>query len=430
MFVEIMLINVLFAAVGAWMIYYFFNINFKLKVSNKRLCSFLVCFGLLNGLVSSLWSELLNIPSSLQFIKSILVFSFSIIIIKFILKVDWAKSILSFCIVTIGLALGNNLIPVIFRITVTDAISSPGMYILVNISINIVAFILVFSFSLIQLFNNSKSLKPAAFLLGTAFIIIAINFGVQYIAHFDPIPFIASLLSSIVYFIASILYIMIYQKSEMKLEEHKQQTFYNESLSKALQDLRHFKHDQANHLSVINAMLHMKKYNEAVSYLNEIVSSSQSLANTAVFSIKNAGLFGIISSKMDKAAKSGIAFDLEVLGEVDSITSIKISDLCEIVGIHLDNAIEEAQASDEKEVEMLVMSTDTSIDITVKNSCKNVPVLNQIKIDGFSTKGTDRGHGLFIVDKILRNYSDVLNTIKFDSENMKFIQILSIKKGL
>jgi two-component system sensor histidine kinase AgrC len=428
MLIELMLINTIFAAVSAGMIYYFLNINFKVKVSTTRLALFLTCFGVLNGVISSLWVKIFPNPG-LQFIKSIILFSISTIIIKYMLKIEWPKSILSFCVVMLGLALGNNLIPVLFKVTVADVMSSISSYTIVNISINLVAFFLVFAISLIQLFNNSKSLKPGAFLLGTAFVIAAINFGVQYIAHFDPIPFIASLLSSIVYFIASILYLIIYQKSEMKLEENKQQAFYNESLSKALQDLRHFKHDQANHLSVINAMLHMKKYNEAALYLNEIVSSTQALTNTAVFNIKNAGLFGIISSKMDKAAKTGVSFDLQVIGVVDSITSIKISDLCEIIGIHLDNAIEAAQASDQKDVEMLVMSTDSSIEITLKNSCSNVPVLNKIKLDGYSTKGEDRGHGLFIVDKLLHNYPDVLNTLKFDNENMQFIQILSIKKG-
>ncbi len=51
---------------------------------------------------------------------------------------------------------------------------------------------------------------------------------------------------------------------------------------------------------------------------------------------------------MDMAESAGVEIDLKTLGVIDSIPTIKVSDLCEIIGIFLDNAIEAAQLSNKK----------------------------------------------------------------------------------
>jgi two-component system sensor histidine kinase AgrC len=278
--------------------------------------------------------------------------------------------------------------------------------------------------------SQVKNLKPVIFLLFITLLMLVLNAGVHYIASFDPISFTATLILSLIYLIVSIWYINNFHKYEMKIEEEKQQSFYNESLSLVIQDLRRFKHDQANHLTVISAMIKMKKYDQASSYINEIFNTTDNIVDTSICDIKNAGLFGLISSKKDYAQKSGIKFNLKAIGEIDSIPNVKISELCEIIGIYLDNAIEAASVSDAKEVEILVESNDENIHFIINNSCVSVPDIDSIKLDGYSTKGPNRGHGLSIVEKILSKYENITNTITFNSKNMIFTQILKIKKGI
>ncbi|EMS72172.1 Histidine kinase-, DNA gyrase B-, and HSP90-like ATPase [Ruminiclostridium cellobioparum subsp. termitidis CT1112] len=275
-----------------------------------------------------------------------------------------------------------------------------------------------------------KNLKPVIILLFITLLMLVLNAGVHYIVSFDPISFTATLILSLIYLIVSVWYINNFYKYEMKIEEEKQQAFYNESLSLVIQDLRRFKHDQANHLTVISAMLKMKKFDQANSYISEIFNTTESIVDTSVCDIKNAGLFGLISSKMDYAKKTGIKFNLQAIGEIDSIPNVKISELCEIIGIYLDNAIEAAAISSDKEVEMRLENKEESIDIVIDNSCSIIPNLESIRQDGYSTKGTNRGHGLSIVDKILSKYASISNTINFDNNSMIFSQILKIKKGI
>ncbi|WP_024831581.1 sensor histidine kinase [Ruminiclostridium josui] len=430
MFVGVLLVNTFFAMVTAWLIFYFIKSTFVINITQSKLICFIFSFGILNGSVSSLWTKYINFSQSIQLIKPILLLVLSVVLIKFLLKAEWLQVILSFCFISLIMGISNFLVPTIIKVTVEDTQTDFKTFLLVNILINLLTTLIVVFTPYIKNIGKAKNLNPIAFLLLLTFVIMALNFGVHYVSSFNPITFTAALISSLAYFLSTLIYISRFSKYELKMEEQKQQAFYNESLSTSLQDLRRFKHDQNNHLSVIEGMLRMGKSQEAYSYLQEITSSSDNNINTAIFNLRNAGLFSIISSKMDRAKKCEVDFKLNTIGVIDSIDNIKISDLCEIIGIYLDNAIEAASESDMKQVEVLVISSDTSIDITIKNSCKQSPVMHKIKIDGYSSKtGTDRGHGLSIVDKILQKYKNVLNNINFDENAMQFVQMLKIEKG-
>jgi two-component system sensor histidine kinase AgrC len=129
-------------------------------------------------------------------------------------------------------------------------------------------------------------------------------------------------------------------------EDLKQQKFYNESLRSTLFELRRFRHDWVNNLTVIDSMIKMNKSKELRQYVSELIEHCAGNINTQIYDIKNAGLFGILSSKINLAYSKGISVNISVIGEIEDIPGIKISELCEVVGIFLDNAIEEAEYGD------------------------------------------------------------------------------------
>jgi two-component system sensor histidine kinase AgrC len=142
--------------------------------------------------------------------------------------------------------------------------------------------------------------------------------------------------------------------------EIEQQKFYNSTLDSSLENLRRIKHDINNHLGIIQSMLERDDKEEAVLYLQEICETNNTIGNTSLLNIKNAGLFGIISTKRNMAEKLNVNFKLLAIGLVESIPNIKISELCEVIGIYHDNAIEAAKESGEKTVEVIITSTEQS----------------------------------------------------------------------
>lgn len=432
--IQLMVVNTLFAMLTGYLVHYFLKTNFNIRSERTRLVVFIICFGLLDGLLSTLCMKYL--PDNLQFLKSFFLLILSIAVITYILKISMVRALLSFCTIMLVVMLCNFLAPLVFaffsNVNVTPDVIAHDIFLfaVMNALVYFFTSIIILLTPFAKKLGRFKNLKPVIILLIITLLMLVLNAGIHYIVSFDPISFTATLILSLIYLIVSVWYINNFYKYEMKIEEEKQQAFYNESLSLVIQDLRRFKHDQANHLTVISAMLKMKKYDQANSYINEMFNTTESIVDTTICDIKNAGLFGLISSKMDNAKKTGIKFSLQALGEIDSIPNVKISELCEIIGIYLDNAIEAAAISDAKEVGMLLENKEESIDITIDNSCSTAPNLDSIKLDGYSTKGNNRGHGLSIVDKILSNYDSISNIINFDNKNMTFTQMLKIKKGI
>ena len=53
--------------------------------------------------------------------------------------------------------------------------------------------------------------------------------------------------------------------------------------------------------------------------------------------------------------------------------------------------------------------------------------LNKIKVKGFSTKGINRGYGLYLVDKLLGKTNKIL--LHQEIKDNKFVSILTIKNN-
>lgn len=420
-------INTFFAMITAYLTYIFVKDNFDTQLQVKIFVAFILCDGILNGAVSTIWMSVLHVPSNLQFIKSIVLTVINILLVKYLLRIEWAKAVLSFCIIILFVGVGNFTVPLIFYSVGVNATpniinNNLTLFFIMNTTIYLIALALIKFVPFAKIIGNIKNLTPIGFLLVITILIMASYLGVHYVVHFDPISSVVVFVSSLVYFISSGWYINIYHKYEMQKEERKQQEFYNDSLANTLQDLRRIKHDQTNHLSVLYSMLQMKKFDAATTYINEMLDTNQNLGNTAIYNIKNAGLFGLISSKVDYADKQGIKFDLKIIGVIDSIPNIKISELCEVIGIYLDNAFEEVLSTRKLKVEMQIVSTDKNLTIKINNECKEIPNLKNSK------KGTDRGNGLVIASKIINSYKNILSSTFFDESSMTFSQILSITK--
>ncbi len=420
-------VNTIFVFVTAYMIYLFVKKNYNPVISARQKKLFFVIFGLLNGIISSLIMYLM--PANLQLIRTLITTIISIVVIRKTLKVGWLKSITSFLIIMLGTIVGNFVVPIIANLvlkinsleTLTENIF---LYFLANILIYLIAFLFIRFTPFAKIVGQIKNMKPVVILLMVTIVLMWGHFYLQYQHKSNLYIFIFSVLSSIIYLSVSIIYTMQYQKSERILEEQKQQAFYNQSLTTALQDFQRFKHDQVNHLSVVYSMLEKNNVIDALTYLKETQNTTKSFSNPALFNITNAGLFGIISSKIDKANQSGIDFDIKVIGQVGSIPNVKISDLCEVVGIYLDNAIEEVIGNGKLKVSMTLTSTDENVILKISNECGEIPNLTK------SSKGTSHGHGLVIANRILNSYSNILHSNIFDKTTMEFTQTLTIKIGV
>ena len=139
---------------------------------------------------------------------------------------------------------------------------------------------------------------------------------------------------------------------------------------------------------------------------------------------------GILLKMLSYAKKMNVKMTVEVYDVIESINFEKMP-LVNILGTWLENAIEEADLTDEREIHISFVKMENSpimgdcAIITVTNSCTpDLPSFDEMKKQGFSTKGENRGYGLSNVFAELKKAENVEHDTLY--EKGKFVQKLVI----
>lgn len=223
------------------------------------------------------------------------------------------------------------------------------------------------------------------------------------------------------------------QKMRMEKEQYENLKEYTTQIETMYQSIRAFKHDYVNILTSIAGYLEAEKYEELNTYFNDnILKESRKLTQddfklNMLSNIKEPGLKGLISSKLIYAHEIGIKVVIDILDEVEEFY-INIFDLNRIMGIFLDNAIEAAgECKDNKEIRFNVIKEEKAVVITLMNTFEVDEVdINNIEKNGYSTKGENRGLGLYNVKEILKKYRSVLKSTSV--QEGFFVQSLVLQK--
>lgn len=206
------------------------------------------------------------------------------------------------------------------------------------------------------------------------------------------------------------------QKMKFKLSEYQNLQEYTSKIEMLYMEMRAFKHDYINILSTMSCYINnedvsgLKEYfNNEIMPLNEFFDQTNTklglLSNIKILELKS-----LLYSKMIYAMSNHINVYLDVAESIDTI-DIKIVDLTRVIGIMLDNAIEATLETAEKTLEIGIINKEDSILFIIKNSCINKTVhMNKIYDSGFSTKGPNRGIGLFTAKQILGSYENIIHS--------------------
>jgi two-component system, LytTR family, sensor histidine kinase AgrC len=221
-------------------------------------------------------------------------------------------------------------------------------------------------------------------------------------------------------------------KFKREAEEKKEIEEYSHIIEDMYGETRKFKHDYMNMLTPLKEYIDSSNITELRSFFyNNILDMDKNIKwnNTNIDKlkyIKIPGLKGLLSSKIIKASAMNMDIKVEMVEDIDEI-SMNIMDLCRIMGILMDNAIEAASACEYPKVSICIISKNNYILIAVRNNFfGDKPLIHKIYEKGFSTKGNGRGLGLSTVkDMIDTKYDNVL--LNTSIEGNMFIQELWIK---
>ena len=192
-------------------------------------------------------------------------------------------------------------------------------------------------------------------------------------------------------------------------------------------------HENKNQLLVIKSMVE-KEDKKAIEYINEIIKEKREdneLMYTKAKRIPSGGLQGLVYQKMLVMQENYINVILDVSSNVRKIDFSNLSskmnyDICRIMGIILDNAIEETIKFHRKEREIVIsMYIDELFLIEVSNRIKDNIDLEKIYDKGYTNKEKGHGYGLSLLKKIVDKNTNVINELKITNDI--FTQIIKIK---
>lgn len=268
-------------------------------------------------------------------------------------------------------------------------------------------------------FNTIKELRASAIftiivLIFAAYQTMITNFVTSW-SYFMILFYAFDLLGFFVLIVSIVYYCFTVLVNDHNAKEYSQLKDYTNIIENMYSDLRSFKHDYLNILSTLEGYIKNENIAELKNYYyrdllpgsNEIVNKDLSIS--LLSHIKINPLKALLSAKINTAHSQGINVTIEIMDDIDFI-NMHIIDICRIIGIFMDNAIEGSLLCDNKFIHVAVIKTDDNVIFNISNSCiSSTPSIHKIYEKNFSTKGEGRGLGLANVKNIItRQYKNVL----------------------
>lgn len=377
------------------------------------------------------FNVILNYSCIIIFIK--LIFGFSI------LKCFLSLIASSFAFGLVNILLQNPCITIL-NITLEELTAIPIYRIPFLILIYVCIFIIIllikkfrnikFSFDLFDTLDK-KTLKIlyANLFIGFLTLVLQLIITTFYV---DIVPIVITVLSFIlliaflVLSIYSITRIIKLANTRRDLESAEE---YNKSLEILYDNVKGFKHDFDNIVSTLDGYIENNDINGLKNYFEEVKKDCKITNNLSIINprtINNPGIYSLLNNKYFKATNLGINFDIEYFLDLNNL-EINLYEFSRMLGILIDNAIEEAEKCDEKIVKLsfIRQNRNNRSVITVQNTYSNKDVdIEKIFNKGASGKENHSGIGLWEVRNYIKKSKNLdLFTKKTDKF---FIQELSI----
>lgn len=219
------------------------------------------------------------------------------------------------------------------------------------------------------------------------------------------------------------------QTAERTMAQAKINQEYSKMMETQYTEVRKFRHDYKNVLLSLEGLIKDKDWSSLEHYFFSELSQESHSMNTDIIALErlvyipNAEIRNIFYTKLSYAIAHQIQLNVEIDEHLPKLDQHLMA-LSRMLGIILDNAIEESQKYTQGQIDVLLTLMDQDLLIAVSNYTQaRVQDLVHMNELGYSTKGTNRGFGL-------ANLKEIANQAKFelytDIDQDKFIQEIYI----
>lgn len=178
--------------------------------------------------------------------------------------------------------------------------------------------------------------------------------------------------------------------------------------------LRAQTHEFMNKLHVILGMVRLGDYDRLNNYVNQIASRYQAEVGSLVKKIKDPVLAGFIIGKISLAREAGITMTVSEESFLPEPAEPEVvHELITIIGNLINNSLDAVEQSTFKCINLDFFWDNDILTIEVSDTGPGIDEGEKDKIfaQGYSTKGNDRGLGLYLIQRSLERLGGQINVI-------------------
>lgn len=163
-------------------------------------------------------------------------------------------------------------------------------------------------------------------------------------------------------------------------------------------------HEFMNKLHVILGMLHLKYYSQLEDYILKTANNYQAEIGSIIRKVKSPVIAGFLLGKINRARDLGIQLSIteeSLLPETDDVDAT--NELITVLGNLIENAMDAMSNMENGEISVSFHHQDGRLNCIVGDDGPGITLENQHRIyeQGFSTKGSGRGIGLYLTKQSL-----------------------------
>lgn len=343
-------------------------------------------------------------------------------------------------IIILSEAIASLLIAFLSNINAADILSNYAGTILINLLVGSI-FVFLINFKFFQnlfkkmnivLENINKNIVLSIF--GVLIIIVNFLMAIPYYKIKTTYIIIFNTLTIIIY---TFIVFKILQEKSRYIKMNNKYNMTNTTLKELEQNVSRLKitnHENKNQLLTIRNMI--KKGEDSKSLIKHI----ENIVNTKIkddetlmlqtSTITNSMISSIVYSKMLTMKENDVDAALIISRDIKDLYLSDIPDelaveVCKIIGVYLDNALEEVSKYEEKIINIEFYAEKKTLCIAISNNFEGEIDFEKMDNPGYTTKENGHGYGLSLAREIIES-NDRLSSEREIKDNI-FKQILKIK---
>lgn len=349
-------------------------------------------------------------------IKIPVIYFFLIIMFKLIFKDKTFNTFLKTFLVYAVLIMCDFLISIILIVLPSFQVSKDWLLLIFKGIYTIVVSLIVFKIFEFDKFNlmfkrmtNIFNEKVNYFLFTILFLSFLGFYIISYYNFFRKSAenFMFSFVLFCIFMILLVLLISEFFKIKTKDEEQKQLLKIMGDYEIILDKTRENRHEMINNLLVLKGEKNKnsRRYNDILDELIKQYDTNKMSSYSGLYKLPN-GLKGLVYYKIARIKNNDVNFRTiisdKMYDEFNNLDTKIYYKVCKIIGILIDNAVEASINSKEKTLLIYIYEQcNGNIVISIENSYNALLDIHDINKKGYSTKGKNRGLGLFIANRTI-----------------------------